>query len=127
MPSKKNILASACVILFKLFVAGWGVEWIRITISTGEIFSCPLKKKKRWLKNGEGNSRTVICKRSGNYKTVKINFHYFEFKIRNNSQFELDISKSTLIRLIWPIKNLDQAEDDEEQRKVDNLRSRPRI
>ena len=72
MPSKKNILASACVILFKLFVAGWGVEWIRITISTGEIFSCPLKKKKRWLKNGEGNSQTVICTRSGNYKTVEI-------------------------------------------------------
>ena len=40
------------------------MEWIRITKSTGEMFSCPLNG---WLENGEGNSETVNCTSSGHY------------------------------------------------------------
>merc|ERR1712088_814676 len=45
---------------------GWYVEWIRITMSTGEVFSCPVDG---WLDNGdpkEPSSRTVSCASSGN-------------------------------------------------------------
>ena len=54
-----------------LLVAGWGVEWIRITISTGEMFSCPVYG---WLDNDdpkEPSSRTVSCVSLGNIVTVR--------------------------------------------------------
>ena len=43
-------------------VQGWYVEWMRITMSTGEVFSCPFGG---WLDNGSDaggpGSRTVSC------------------------------------------------------------------
>ena len=53
----------------KLFVPGWGVEWISITTSTGDMFSCPFNG---WLKNGEGNSLTVNCTSSGDYCHLQV-------------------------------------------------------
>merc|ERR1719175_181252 len=38
---------------------GWGVEWIRITKSTGEMFNCPFNG---WLKNNARISKRVNCK-----------------------------------------------------------------
>merc|ERR1719391_878045 len=46
---------------------GWGVEWIRITKSTGEMFNCPFNG---WLKKNERNSKTVNCTRSGDQTTT---------------------------------------------------------
>merc|ERR1712226_849103 len=46
---------------------GWYVEWIRITMSTGEVFSCPVDG---WLDNDnpkEPSSRTVSCASSGEH------------------------------------------------------------
>ena len=53
----------------KLFVPGWGVEWISITTSTGDMFSCPFNG---WLKVGEGNSLTVNCTSSGDYCHLQV-------------------------------------------------------
>merc|ERR1712088_716797 len=46
---------------------GWYVEWIRITMSTGEVFSCPVDG---WLdidNPKEPSSRTVSCASSGEH------------------------------------------------------------
>ena len=44
------------------------MEWIRITISTGKVFSCPVHG---WLDNdsSDPSSRTVSCISSGNIVT----------------------------------------------------------
>ena len=46
------------------------MEWINITISTGEVFSCPVRG---WLDNdsSDPSSRTVSCVSLGNIVTVR--------------------------------------------------------
>ena len=56
-------------IIAETFLQGWYVEWMRITMSTGEVFSCPFGG---WLDNGSDaggpGSRTVSCAASsGDY------------------------------------------------------------
>merc|ERR1719385_150661 len=64
---------------------GWGVEWIRITKSTGEMFNCPFNG---WLKKNERNSKTVNCTRSGDQTTTTSEDDQLEGSGREGDQME---------------------------------------
>ena len=55
---------------FLLFLEAWYVEWIKITLSGGRMFSCPLNN---WLDSGVGaagpSTLTADCHKSGRIVT----------------------------------------------------------
>ena len=76
--------------LVLLLLEGWYVEWIKITLSGGRMFICPVEK---WLDSGEGAlgppTLTVDCHKSG--RNV-IN------KNKGNNSLQMSLWRNALMR-----------------------------